>query len=852
MASGSRFIPLKPDEEASRPQDQGSETLSTSALVLSGAKEDWAEENRADGEVASATRRGVWAWAAPLLAIALLLGWTAVFLAANLAAMRAGADLPVWLGWVEGWSGPAMLIGLGWLLVIRTSRREARRFGDTVTMLADESTQLETRLAAMTRELSLAREFLAAQSRDLDSLGRIAVERIGQHAGQLQSLIQNNSTQIETIGTVSTSALENMELLRNQLPVITNAAKDITNNIGNAGRVAHAQLQDLVVGLTRLNEFGLACERAVETVRKQVAEALGQFDTRIAEIDHAANNRLSALDAASQALAQNISHAENTALAALEARRATLDSEVSTTRRQIEDEETQAFALLQARLVALRDEAAGVARTLRDGEARAMDDWNANVARLDEAAKTLATRIEVTGHEAVTTSQARLEALETAISQAQHKLAAMTAQAEAEAARREEAQQQRLAQLAATITATTEHMASVDTRAQALAEAITQAQAQIARRAERLAETLAASHEGITQTDTAVGTLTDNSVRLLELIRASADHTASDLPAAIAASNTKLVELEQRTSALHIALGEAGNRGQDLSAHMETTHDKLRVTTQEIATLRLTIDSATQGASTTLAALQTSLEQVDSQTTALAGRARGELTEAIARLSGAAREAVSGIETHGAGSIARIAEMLGTQSSAAIERAMHTHAAEIAGQLEAAAAHAAGVSREAAQQLRNQLAKVDELVGNLEQRVAQAREQAEEQVDDGFARRVALITEALNSAAIDITAALNSDVSDSAWAGYLRGDRGIFTRRAVKLLEAPDAKAIAQLYQGDEAFHRHVSHYIHDFEAMLRQLLATRDGHALGVTLLSSDMGKLYVALAQAIDRLRN
>jgi len=39
---------------------------------------------------------------------------------------------------------------------------------------------------------------------------------------------------------------------------------------------------------------------------------------------------------------------------------------------------------------------------------------------------------------------------------------------------------------------------------------------------------------------------------------------------------------------------------------------------------------------------------------------------------------------------------------------------------------------------------------------------------------------------------------------------------------------------------------------MLRQLLSTRDGHALGVTLLSSDMGKLYVVLAQAIERLRN
>jgi regulator of sirC expression with transglutaminase-like and TPR domain len=80
----------------------------------------------------------------------------------------------------------------------------------------------------------------------------------------------------------------------------------------------------------------------------------------------------------------------------------------------------------------------------------------------------------------------------------------------------------------------------------------------------------------------------------------------------------------------------------------------------------------------------------------------------------------------------------------------------------------------------------------------------------------------------------------------------VFTRRAVKLLGPAEAKTIAQIYGNDDGFRDHVSRYIHDFEAMLRQLLSTRDGHALGVTLLSSDMGKLYVALAQAIERLRN
>ena len=38
----------------------------------------------------------------------------------------------------------------------------------------------------------------------------------------------------------------------------------------------------------------------------------------------------------------------------------------------------------------------------------------------------------------------------------------------------------------------------------------------------------------------------------------------------------------------------------------------------------------------------------------------------------------------------------------------------------------------------------------------------------------------------------------------------------------------------------------------LTRILADRDGSPLGVTILSSDMGKLYVALAQAIERIRS
>jgi hypothetical protein len=79
----------------------------------------------------------------------------------------------------------------------------------------------------------------------------------------------------------------------------------------------------------------------------------------------------------------------------------------------------------------------------------------------------------------------------------------------------------------------------------------------------------------------------------------------------------------------------------------------------------------------------------------------------------------------------------------------------------------------------------------------------------------------------------------------------VFTRRASRLIGASEAKAIRAQYEGDGEFQQAVNRYIHDFEAMLRRVLAERNGGMIAVTLMSSDMGKLYAALADALERRR-
>jgi len=380
----------------------------------------------------------------------------------------------------------------------------------------------------------------------------------------------------------------------------------------------------------------------------------------------------------------------------------------------------------------------------------------------------------------------------------------------------------------------------------------TNARAGLTEGMETLGEQLETKRASLIETEASLQSLTDASVRLLEIIQPGAKHSREDLPEAIQTASQQLGTLEQRTAALSGAMFTLGNKGDELSQYLLKTNDGINEADASLEALQTRVAERSDEALAKMGGLQAGLQRLNQESESFSGEAQEALLASLAKLEDATRATVAALQDGAENQITGLAEKLSSDAVAAMERALRNESAETIGKLEQAAAHASGVGREATVQLRDQLALVNELTGNLEQRVERARELAEEQVDNDFARRVALITDSLNSASIDISNALSDEVSDTAWNSYLKGDRGIFTRRAVRLLETSEARAIADLYQNDETFHANVARYIHDFEAMLRSMLSTRDGNALSVTVLGSDMGKLYVALAQSIERFRN
>src|SRR5690606_1468449 len=176
-------------------------------------------------------------------------------------------------------------------------------------------------------------------SRDLESLGRIASERLSQHADRLQGLIHDNGAQVEAIGRVSTTALENMDRLRDDLPVISNSARDVASQIGHAGGVAKSQLEELIAGFNRLNQFGEASSRQVASLRNRVDEALTAFAAQAAQLEEITTRRFAELAERSAAFRAELDGREVETFAAIRRRADALSDELTSQRAEVEQVE---------------------------------------------------------------------------------------------------------------------------------------------------------------------------------------------------------------------------------------------------------------------------------------------------------------------------------------------------------------------------------------------------------------------------------------------------------------------------------------------------------------------------------
>jgi predicted nucleic acid-binding Zn-ribbon protein len=121
---------------------------------------------------------------------------------------------------------------------------------------------------------------------------------------------------------------------------------------------------------------------------------------------------------------------------------------------------------------------------------------------------------------------------------------------------------------------------------------------------------------------------------------------------------------------------------------------------------------------------------------------------------------------------------------------------------------------------------------------------------EDFAKSSSFLIESLASQAIDIHRVLDTDIPDTVWQKYLKGDRSVFARRAVRLANSQTKNLIVRKFREDSEFRDHAQRFIREFEKLIAHAITADPSGPLSITLISSEMGKLYVLLAQSLNRL--
>jgi len=673
-------------------------------------------------------------------------------------------------------SMPLVLMGVLWLLVMRSSLGEASRFSRISAKLRHESDALDMRLAIVNQQLDTARTTLQEQAALLEQYGAAASTNLEASATLLGQHVTTTAQHTETLAQSGAALSRQFGQLVEAMPVMEEKAAGISASLADG---SHA-LADKV---DRLENKLEALVTLIEDARTKTLSASQSLTAQLMQVQDATRSASDELTGMAELSSSRIGTAIGQAKQAMDESGLALDLRMADLNLLVDRSRTALDTIGGSAITAFGDAIDSIETRLHELN-RLIEDQCQLVTGLDD---------DLTGK----------------IDRAEHRFASF----EAEGLARNE----RLGQA----------LSAVSVQATQLDHAL--------QGGHQTAEKLIARSEA-----------------LLLALDASVRELDESHPAALNRLNDRI---EQSRALLAAATPEIEGLeavAQSIFGRTQEAEELLRGQSRRLAQWIEDSEGAIASNHEQVRALEEALQAADGTARRLTDSSGPQLVAALLRIKDTADHAAERAKQALNRAIPDAAEHLGAATEAALEQALGERITARIEEVNAVAERAVKAAHTASDRLMRQLLTIADTSASIEGRVKEAEEAAEARDKDHFARRSAILIESLNSAAIDISKSLSGDVSDSNWGAYLKGDRGVFTRRAVRILDSGEARSVAALYDENEAFRDQVNRYIHDFEAMLRGVLSARDGSALGVTILSSDMGKLYVALAQAIDRLRS
>jgi hypothetical protein len=386
----------------------------------------------------------------------------------------------------------------------------------------------------------------------------------------------------------------------------------------------------------------------------------------------------------------------------------------------------------------------------------------------------------------------------------------------------------------------TELAANGDERANHFLESLTRARVEL--------DTLAA--QASTQ-DGAIGSLAERTAALRDSIDQLSTDIRESVGTLIGEAQGGADRLAETTAAVRPQIGWLRDATVEANERLTATGAEIEQQRERFAALLSSVDGGVEDAQSRLAELASTLVKVEREAATLSAETGPTLVASLLQVKEAASHAADRAREAIEAAIPEAAGKLSAEARTALEKVIRESVEERLRDVENVAARAVDSARAASDRLTQQMLTLGQTASALEAHIEQTSKEQREKDSEVFAKRVALLIDSMHSAAIDVGKIMADEIDDKAWNAYLKGNRGVFTSRAVRLIGGSETRAIRSHYETDAEFQRSVNRYVHDFESMLRRVLAERDGGMIAVTLMSSDMGKLYAALAQAIDKRR-
>lgn len=746
----------------------------------------------------------------------------------------------------------------------------------------------EPDVAEMEARIDTARRLAAELEGQLGRIDGLIGEALGKldrlnetangRAGSLASAATGLEVAAGTMVMAATDMGEAADRLAGQLPGLTGQVRESEQLLRAAGAAAAEQINGLSAALAevgqRSREVGAEAGESIAGMRR----LLDEIGATSAETTKAIANRAYTLDAAVTGVLERSAEAFQTIGARIGEHGEQLEALVARARGEIDAFGTEGTRAIGQRLDVVLAAAAQLKAQIAEQQqlaARFAEAAGSGVGAVEARLQALQTRnaetaraLEATMAETVATLEAQLGALEARQSAAADALGVAlrtsTAALETRVAALETAQAEAETRMRARLSDGVKAM-------EAELLALQARQADVGRDTETAAAEAAAAIEArLAALQATVAGQIAATVEAVDRALAELDRLADG----VAVRSGDVAALDRQVAALLPALDsfgtEAGERIPAVAADVERLADRGRALTAELDALAERIDTqaallrdaaaaferdhqAVVGLAETLAghfeAARSTVGDIHATTEQTAIQAAQRMVENVMQVRQSVNATSAEIQSLLGAVVseaeARLDELASTKADAAFGAPIRLQIVS----LEEAVTRATATAAAASERLAAQLVELMKTVAETEARIDEVDTRMDVRARDTLAARSVRLVERLGEAAVDVAQLLDIDVAPDAWDRYLKGDRGVFARQTVRLADRDSARKIARHYQHDEAFRAEAARYLDQFETLMGRVLKDPDGEAFATVLLSSDIGKLYVLLAQSIGR---